>query len=901
MFTMESLMKELLANSEVVSFLEKTMPQMMQPPASDYIAAMSASQVRDILPEEARELIQSVIDIANGKEPSFIPADPHTVPATVSLGRMNEDYSIDDVDGPMYMLDHRFSGCMLLSFSKNMKEEQNGTVTCEGKECEYVFTRVSAAGDIQLLGVKVRDVCEEYDHEYSLHLEGFIDEYGLMIEPSDVSFMTKKQNHPDPAYAEHDQIAYQAAAEGTVLLRNENDLLPLKAQPVCLYNGEMFRISAVGAGKINPRYTVRLAKALEDNGYSISENSDTAIAVISRASGENYDNNAVKGEFYLSDQEKNDILALTKQYKHVIAVINSGYPMDVRWLSEYGIEAALWCSFPGMLGAKALSDILCGRVNPSGKLPDTWSNDYFDIPSTKNFYQPESAEEALDADHDVWVDTCYEEDIYVGYRYFDSFEKPVAYPFGFGLSYTQFEKELNTEANTDLNKADEITLDIRVRNTGKAAGKEIVSLYVSAPEGTIEKPAKQLIAFAKTALLQPGEEEIVTLSADIRYLASYDEDTSSWILEKGRYQFLLGGSVNETVCFAEAVLEETRRLAKTGDYCSPNIDFTRLSKKNPDMVFGTHSGIKEGVHELTPRTKRKHIQEVYVPEAKEVDEWSLEELARMAVCASAGWGMHQKGEAGKIWRLEGRDIPEFACADGNSGVNVTNPNIGMPCSNLVCASWNKELAYEIGRVIAQEAKDNGIQMILAAAMNIHRNPLCGRHPEYFSEDPLLGGQMAGNQCKGLEDFGISCSMKHVVCNNSESSRKRNQSIVSKRALREIYLRIFEIAFDVHKPDTIMTGYNALNGVFTAEDEELLIGIFRNEFGFDGFIMTDWNSYDTVDIPSALNAGNCWLTPGSQDDTYVTPILEGVKSGKLDGTRLRNDIRYIMNVVRRRTA
>ena len=224
----------------------------------------------------------------------------------------------------------------------------------------------------------------------------------------------------------------------------------------------------------------------------------------------------------------------------------------------------------------------------------------------------------------------------------------------------------------------------------------------------------------------------------------------------------------------------------------------------------------------------------------------------------------------------------------------------MPTSNLVCASWNPDLAYQVGRVIAEEVKENNVQMILAPAMNLHRNPLCGRHPEYFSEDPLLGGTMAGNQCKGLEENGVSASIKHVCCNNAESSRKRNHSIVSQRALRELYLRTFEVAFDIHIPDSIMTGYNACNGVFTAEDEEMIQGVFRNEFGFDGYVMTDWNSYDTADVAKAIAAGNCWMTPGTTDNTYVSPIIEGIKNGTISETRLRQNIKYMYRVIRKRT-
>ena len=262
--------------------------------------------------------------------------------------------------------------------------------------------------------------------------------------------------------------------------------------------------------------------------------------------------------------------------------------------------------------------------------------------------------------------------------------------------------------------------------------------------------------------------------------------------------------------------------------------------------------------------------------------------------------MHEKGEAGRIFRPEGLDLPAFSAADGNNGVNVFRKNIGMPCSNTVCASWNPELAYDVGRVIAEEARENDIQMILAPGMNIHRNPLNGRHPEYFSEDPVLTGVMAGFQSKGLEDHGVSSCMKHVIANNAESSRKRNNSLIPERALREIYLKAFEVAFSVHIPDSIMTGYNAVNGCFAAADEELIEGVFCREFGFDGFVMTDWNSYDSAGVVGPVAAGNCWITPGTQDDTYVTPIIDGVNSGEIEIGRLRENVRKILRVVQKRS-
>lgn len=503
---------------------------MLEPQAKDYIAGLSIEQIKGIMPQEQHVVLDALIDVANGKEPSVKLTDPHTVPATIRAGVMSEGYNIDDIDGAEYMLDHDFSGCIVMQFSKKMCVDQTGTVTYLGEKRKYVLKNVRAAGDAQMLDVFVRDICTEYDHEYTLHFEGFVDEDGLVIEPTDVSFKTDARETYNPNYMDNEKIALQAAQEGIVVLENKG-ALPLLEKKIFVSGGENFRITAVGAGKINPRYVIGLQCAIGESELEVSQNADTALVVISRPSGENYDNNACKGEFYLSDEEEQNIIFLKKKYKALIAVINSGYPMDVRWAKTYDVDALLWCGFSGMFGGRALVDVLTGKVNPSGKLPDTWSNDYWDIPAAKNFYQPETPEQALDADHDVWVDTCYEEDIYVGYRYFETFNKAVAYPFGFGLSYTSF--KVSGKLRTDNISDEEIVITAEVENTGSMAGKEVIQIYAVIPDGVLEQPAKRLIAFSKTDLLQPGEQTEVELSIPKRRLASYDADCASWVMEKG--------------------------------------------------------------------------------------------------------------------------------------------------------------------------------------------------------------------------------------------------------------------------------------------------------------------------------------------------------------------------------
>lgn len=803
-------------------------------------------------------------------------------------GDLEMTYDIEDIDGQMFMLDHRFGGCLIVKFSKTMAEDGYGKVTCMGKALpKGNILKIKAAGGAQMCGIPVRACFTEYDATYELLLEDFRDTDGNIMDPVVLKVHTLPQKEPEPAYEAHERIALQAAREGIVLLKNENHILPLaKDTAVSLYGTETFRIGACGAGKINPRYSIGLIRGIQEySNFQVDKNAKTALFVVSRASGENLDNHAAKGEYYLSDEEEALLAELQESGKRIIAILSTGYPMDVRWLTKYHVNAAIWCGFSGMLGGRAVVEILDGRTNPSGKLPDTWSLDYWDHPSSRNFYQPGPGESDLCGDDFVYMDTCYEEGIYVGYRYFETFDKPVAYSFGHGLSYTSF--KLHPELKDH-------TIRVKVKNTGSCSGKEIVQAYVSIPEVELEQPRYRLIGFAKTKELASGEEQTLEIKIRKEDLTSWDEKTASWILENGMYQFFIGNSLADLLsCGAIPYASET--VQKSEHLVMPQQTLEVLSHHQNTFPKGEHSGIKQE-NKLTPKAVRKHYK---VPERKEqdwIDDLSVRELARLSVCGSHGWGMHEKGEAGRISKIEGYNIPDYVVADGNNGVNLRKKNIGMPCSNTVCATWNAPLAYAVGQVIAEEAKENDIQMILAPALNLHRNPLNGRHPEYFSEDPLLGGIMAGNQAKGLEDTGISSCMKHTIGNNCEASRKCNQSIIPERAMRELYLKTFEIAFGVHKPDSIMTGYNAVNGCFCASDEELIQGIFRKEFGFDGFVMTDWCSYDSAGVVEPVAAGNAWITPGSKDDTYTSLIEDGAADGRIDLTRLRENVRSIMKIV-----
>lgn len=854
-------------------------------------------------------------------------------------------YDTEEIDGKLSMLNRSLSGCVVGVFSKRMDEKIYGKVTIEGKELKKGTFLTYSNGNKQIVGIPVRGVITGYDKSYTARVEGFVDVDGIMMDPQEITIRTLPKKQPVPGYEAHDRVALEAAREGIVLLKNEGNVLPLKRDETLNVFGKgllQFRISALGAGQINPRYSVGFLRAIEEcSRFSLNpelkdlymsdqdltpsddvlkracEQSDTAIIVISRASGENIDNRPIPGEFYLSADEEAMIQAVTRKFDKTVAVVNTGYPIDLRWIEQYNIKGLVICGFAGMLGGQALVEILDGRVNPSAKLPDTWSLDYYDIPASRNFYNAVEGTPVLDTDSPYFADTFYEEDIYVGYRYFETFGQKVAYPFGYGLSYTTF-----TVKPADFAfENDKARLLVEVANTGLVAGKEVVQVYVEEPDGLLEKPARKLVGFAKTDSLAPGNKQVLAFEIHDDQLTSYHTDSASWIMERGTYTFYAGTSVKQLERAGSLVIKETRTIRTVANRMSPPIPIRPLSKRDLIGTFpaGEHSGIKPGAAELTfqakrPRMAEKQLLKADVParlvkygEVVEnpdlldafVKQLTVEELARLSVCKAAGWGMEGIGEAGRIFTLDKYEMEDFIVADGNNGVNVNKPNIGMPSSATVCATFNTGLAYENGKVIAEEAIENGIHLILAPGMNIHRNPLNGRHPEYFSEDPYLAGIMAGHQSKGLEENGVSSCLKHTVANNCETVRKRNHSLLTERTLREIYLKPFEVAIQVHKPDAIMTAYNGCNGVFAAEDEEMIQGVFRGEFGFEGFVMTDWNSYETVDVAAAVAAGNCWMTPGSPDDTYVTPIVEGVREGRIDKARLEQNVKHLLRIAIKR--
>ena len=854
-------------------------------------------------------------------------------------------YDITDTNGDWYMLKPEFLGCMVLPFSKRMSG-QEGLVEFEGKPVNYVLETMAVQGmESWWLGVRLGGHITRYGQEGTLRISGFTDTDGNRMEPAEIRVKAGERVQPLPEYAAREAVALQAAREGIVLLKNDRGILPLKKDARINIFGKgiyEFRFCAVGAGKINPRYEVGLLEALREQSdfqlnrellefYSHGRDSvpgeallarardyaPRALIVLSRPSGENHDNSSGEGEFCLTGEERELLHKVGESFADVIVVLNVGYPIETAFLREENIGAALYTGFGGMLGGKAIVDVLCGEENPSGRLTDTWCERYEDNPSAANFYDCRDGRRRFGADEDVWLDTVYEEDIYVGYRYFETFHRngQVAWPFGYGLSYTDFRTEPEQCA---YDRESGLGISFLVKNVGEIPGKEVVQVYLAKPEGTLEKPARELVEFGKTRLLKKGESQKLTFRIPGDRLGAYSTAEAAWLLEAGIYRVYAGENVRDAEEIFRFEVQKTEVLKRVKNRMTPVQDIRVLSQREGDpekKCRGGASGVK--VHALQPVKQQPSYQ---VPKehqfrkdggkqitwqdvrqnAEELEGFvagmSMEEMARLAVCASHGWGMEGTGEAGRIYALEGLELPDFVVADGNSGVNLKKPNIGMPSGVTICASFNRELAAQVGEVIGEEAKELGISLILAPALNIHRNPLNGRHPEYFSEDPYLAGQMAGYYCRGLEGTGTGGCYKHLIANNAETSRKRNQSVITERAIRKIYFRAFEYALQVHQPVSVMTAYNAVNGIFTSEDSDLIQGLLREECGWQGFVMTDWDSYSTADVVKMQKAGNTWITPGSMDDTYNRRIVEAVKKGELEEDRLRENIYYVLKAL-----
>ncbi len=847
---------------------------------------------------------------------------------------MEKKINLDQIEG-------RFSAfakvpyALPVRLSKPLAENGHGRITVNGQPVsDGTCFCMDVVVKMHCMLVPVGEVAREYDKEYTVCFSGFVAADGTPFRNQTFQFRTLPRGKKDPAYAPHDEVALQAAAEGIVLLKNEGNVLPLQKDAVlnCFGSAQfMFRNTSTGASLIKPRWQANFHQSIQEHSSfrvneeisrlyhclqdavptreqltRAKEKSDTAIILISRASGEFKDNKPCKGGYYLTDNERAMVQAVAAVFPKTVAILNTGYPIEMGWIREYGIQSVIYTGFAGQAAGYALMEILDGRVNPSGKLPDTFAVDYYDYPSAKNFINFAEAD-VLPGEKDYGVHLYYEEDIYVGYRYFDTFAKKTAYCFGHGLSYTDFEITYGNAVWDGYR----LTISATVKNVGRVPGKEVVQLYIGAPEGKLEKPAKVLAAFEKTRLLNPGDCATLVLTAKAIDFASFDETVSAYMLEKGEYCVYCGNALDHAARVFAFEVGENVVLRKTGVINPPVEDFHRITKADPQIRGGSklvpleqRISVPAARSAYDPKPLPAYTgKKITFPELKAnhsllqrfVAQMTDEELCRLNVCGGANWYMPwQDGSAGKSVPMPKYRLPSIRVSDGNTGLNLNKPNIGMPSSTVMAATFNKELAFTVGKTIGEESGERGIAVNLGPGMNIHRNILNGRHPEYFSEDPYLAGTMAGHHGKGLVSAGTGCTYKHLFCNNSDTSRKGSHSIVSQRALREIYYKAFEVANAIQMPSCVMTSYNAVNGLYPAENAQVLQELVRGEWGFDGLIMTDWGTYDTVDPVEMVRSGNCWLTEGSPK--YSRILARAVKDGKLQRSVLEHNVMRLVELI-----
>ena len=676
------------------------------------------------------------------------------------------------------------------------------------------------------------------------------------------------------------------------------------------------------------------ARPISDSDIADSD-TDTALYVLARQAGEGKDRKLEPGDYLLTETEFADLTKITASYQKTIVVINVGGFIDLSWLSEFsGVSALVFYGQGGMEGGHALAEVLNGQHSFCGKLVDTWATRYEDYPSAMQYSYLNGDLENED----------YTEGIFVGYRYFDNFGIQPNFPFGFGLSYTAFSISVTGVAIDHT----EVIATVKVINIGKTySGKEVVQCYLSCPDGKLTKEDQRLVAFEKTKTLAPGEEQIIQLCFPMESAASYDEEHSAWVLEPGEYVLRIGNSSRNTMPAAVLTLES---LVVT-EQCRPCCPLVHpLAKLNsperkseilPDSLQTitldpTEFITKHNEYELPDVVET--AQETSILDALTPPE--MAELLRGGDLQNMEDGHIVVGAAGKTAiTLLDKGIGNVVFADGPSGLNIVNQvfvsetgeqipvkipekfnwgsmanyyakriaeSIGQqvwryatawPVHMVLAQSWNLEIVEKVGHALGEEMSAYGITLWLAPALNIHRNPLCGRTFEYFSEDPLISGKMAAALTYGVQSWpGLGVTLKHFAANNQEDNRTEVSSNVSERALREIYLKGFEIAVKQSQPKALMTSYNRINGIYAPNNHDLLTDILRCEWGFEGPVMTDWGSCEAGRADPALcaPAGNDLVMPGSEADRNA--ILEAVKSGAIYSKTLRQCAGRVLRII-----
>lgn len=775
-------------------------------------------------------------------------------------------------------------------------------------------------------------------------------------------------------WKEYAAIARQMAAEGCVLLRNEDRVLPMqKGERVSIFGRiqtHYYKSGTGSGGMVNTPYVVSIPDGLRGSGLvevneelaalytewekshpfdqgvgwasepwsqeemelepavvqKAAEKSDIALVIIGRSAGEDKDAVAGEGSYYLTAGERQMLQAVTAAFSKVTVVLNVGSVMDMQWVEEYQPQAVLYVWQGGMEGGNAVADVLTGRVNPSGKLADTIAYHIEDYPSAKDFGDE--------------VRNFYTEDVYVGYRYFETAAREaVQYPFGFGLSYTDFDIEA-----VDLVKEGRLmSVRARVTNVGDTAGKEVVQVYYAPPQGKLAKPIRNLIRYEKTHTLEPGESQTVTLTFPVTEMASYDDSgvtghRSCWVLEKGNYQIYVGNCVRgkEVAAGKEGkekpaagismlagtyVQDETRAVLQLEEACAPVLPYKRMRieleqekavihwEDTPLRTIDLTERIAQNRPADTACTGDKGILLRDVDTGKNTMEQFLAQLTdEDLIHMSRGEGMCSpkvtpgiaSAFGGVTDRLQAFGIPAAGCSDGPSGIRMDCGTKAFSCPNgtLMACAFNLALTAKLYDMVGRELRKNKIDSLLGPGVNIHRNPLNGRNFEYFSEDPYVTGSQAATQLKAMRPYKVTGTIKHYACNNQETKRRSADAVVSERALREIYLKAFEICVREGGAYSVMSTYGPLNGVWTAGHYDLLTTVLRKEWGFKGIVMTDWWA-DINEEGGSASIQNTVPMIRAQNDLYMVTAdakansnhdnsEEGLAQGKITrGELLRN--------------
>ena len=663
----------------------------------------------------------------------------------------------------------------------------------------------------------------------------------------------------------------------------------------------------------------------------LTEETDTAIYVVARQAGEGDDRKLEKGDYLLSDLEIKNLETCSKHYKKLILVINTGSIVDLSVLDKVHINAVIYYGQAGEEGGNALGEILSGKATPSGKMTDTWAKNYFDYPSAKAILSPEEK-----------LEENYYEGIYVGYRWFDAKNIPTLFPFGYGLSYTTFDIHISKISA----ERDRISLSVVVRNTGSEyAGKEVVQVYLAKPNIKYDGEKKSLVAYGKTKLLAPNESQQIIIEFKLRDCAVYDENKASFILENGHYGLYVGPHSANINAYAVLNVANDIIVEKCKNLCKKTKSFFDFAPTSEMAIYDSDIPVieiesiefKQNIYENPFPIVSTKIQEY-------LDTLSNKELAMF--CMGGGYFTKTFNKVNSACgnttsRLLKKGIPNIVMSDGPAGINLLQtfaytkngrvkyvdelpkdwqwgflkrliPKLrflfakadkhtyvyqyctAWPNATMMAQSWNDSLVEEVGTGIGKEMLQMGVTLWLAPALNIHRNPLCGRNFEYYSEDPILSGMMASSMTKGVQSCGgVGVTIKHFACNNRENDRMHVSSNLSERALREIYLKGFRIACS-EKPLALMTSYNRINGVYAPNNRDLLIDILRSEWGYNGLVMSDWNAVNQCSIIEAIKNGNNMIMPGDKK-TYIN-LIKAIKNGDLKRDSLLYSAAYALNVV-----